>query len=67
MVSKRENKDSGLESNVSVFADIATVESLDTLLKEMNAISLNFWLCKFFREVPILVILFSRIVMLLLT
>ena len=37
----------GLESLVSVFADIATVQSLDTPLEEINATSLNFWLCKF--------------------
>ena len=35
----------------SYIADGTTVQSLDTPSEEMNAISLNFWLCKFVREV----------------
>ena len=45
MGSKKGNKDSGLEPNVSIFADISTVQSLDTPLEKMNAISHNLWLC----------------------
>lgn len=49
-VDVRVNKIAALELAVGEH-DTSVVQSLDTPLEEMDAVSLNFWLCKFIREV----------------